>query len=149
MARERHEKEKDKMQKKEMDAAIKEVVKKNNMENRSGERMKQMKIVLDSALSENRDFMAEFAKGVRSLEVEYRVSKTDEPGSVRWVRVVRERRVDERAKIVEREKEVEENDLLVTLEAQGFVGLVHHSKEVYKNNAYLCYGMHKRCICCT
>ena len=36
--------------------------------------------------------------------------------------------------IIENSIEVEENELLVTLEAQGLVGLVHCAKQVRKNN---------------
>ena len=113
-----------------MDIAVKEVVKKSRMENRSGERVKQMVVVIDTSLFKNREFKAEFEKGVQSLEVECRVSENIEAGSVKWVRVVKERTVDERAQIVEIVREECEHDMLVTLEAHGFVGLVHHSKEV-------------------
>lgn len=142
MERERREQEKEKARlekaqareakkkEKELDKALRSVAKEGNKDNSPAHRLRQIVVVLDSTLSENRDFMSFFATALRSLGVEYRLSTCGEPGVVRWKRLVTERDVSESAKVVQQVVEVEEKEMLLTLEAQGFVGLVHHSKQV-------------------
>ena len=142
MELEKLKKDQEKIGQKKMDIAVKEIVKKSNMENCSEERVKQMLVVLNTNLFDNSVFMAEFLKGVQSLGVGYRVgdggsdggeacSVIGDAGSVRWVRVLKERTVDEDAQIVEREGMENEKNFLVVLSAQEFMGLVHRSKEVF------------------
>lgn len=121
----------EKKQQKQVDKAVKAAARAGSRENRPGERLKRMVVMLDRTLSENTDFMVGFATSVRSMDVEYRISTREDPGVVRWRRVVTERGVDQNTQvIVGRVTEDDESELLVTLEAQGFVGLVHHSKQV-------------------
>lgn len=87
-------------------------------------------VVLDSTLYRNAGLMELLSPSLRSLSVECRLSTHDEPGVVRWRRKVREREVDERARVVSQVVEEEEREVLLTMEAQGFVGLIHHSKQV-------------------
>lgn len=131
-AKEREEKKREKKQQKEINDALKSATKEATKEHRPGERLKHMVVVLDTTVSENKDFMAVFATSMRSLEMEYRISSCDEPGTVRWTRVMTERTVNDSAQVVGQVFEVDEKELLVTLEAQGFVGLVHHSKQVQR-----------------
>ena len=107
---------------------MKAAAKESRKEQRPGERVKQMMVVLDRTLLENAHFMAEFAPSLKELGMEYVVSD-DEPGIVQWKRVVTERTLNHRDQVVEDRVETEEDEMLVVLEAQGFVGLVHHSKQ--------------------
>lgn len=68
-------------------------------EHRPGERVKQMTIVVDTALSEHAGFMAAFTPRVQEMGVGYCVCAHPEPGSVHWVRKVTERTVDDRAQV--------------------------------------------------
>ena len=107
------------------------MAKESSKECRRGERLKHMTVVLDPTLSENGDFMAVFAAAMSSMKVEYQLSDSQEVGVVRWKSTEMERDVSESAEVVSRTVEVEEKEVLLTLEAQGFVGLVHHSKQVH------------------
>lgn len=90
----------------------------------------QVVVVLDRVLGESTDFMTEFLTRAMKLGVQYRVEDGYVPGSVRWVWSVAERDQDQAARTVERGKEKEVSRMLVTMDAPGFVGLVHYSKEV-------------------
>ena len=131
-ARLKREQAEEKKQQKQVDKAVKAAARAVSKENRPGERLKRMVVVLDRTLSENTDFMAGFAASVSSMDVEYRISTNEDPGVVRWRRIVTERGMDiqDAQVVVGRVTEDDESELLVTLEAQGFVGLVHHSKQV-------------------
>ena len=120
----------DKNQQKEVDKALKNAMKKTSKENRPSERLKQMVVILDSTLSENIEFMEEFGKGLNNMEVGYEISKDNEPGSVRWKRIMKERTLTDSVEVVENTVVVEENELVITMKAEGFIGLVHYSKQV-------------------
>ncbi len=121
----------DKKRRKEVDRVLRAAARESNKDQSPGERMKNMAVVLDSTLVENRDFMAEFAPAIHSMKGNFRVSQCDtEPGVVKWVRILTECDVDTSAHVTRRAMEIEENEILVTMEAQGFVGLVHYSKQV-------------------
>lgn len=107
--------------------AVAQAAKEGNVENRPNERLGRMVVVLDTTLSENRAFMDIFT----TLGVNYETNDDgDEPGCVKWKRVMPERTVNDKAQIVKSFPIVYEKEVLVTLEAQGFVGLVHYSKQV-------------------
>ena len=127
-AQERAEKKKQK----EIDAAVKKAAKESSKENKPGEVLKRMLVILDTVLAENVEFMKEFVVKLNAEGVTYQISESDEnePGSVRWKRIMTERTVDEDAKVIEKVSEVDEDEIVITLEAQGFMGLVQHSKKV-------------------
>lgn len=134
----REEKVKEKLKKeqeKKVHKVIKAAAKEGSRENRPGERLKQMMVVLDSTVFENEEFMEEFELEANALGVQYCSCKENRPGCIRWRRVLTERSVNqEKAEIIENSVEVDENELLVVLQAQGFVGLVHHSKQEVAGN---------------
>ena len=116
---------------KEYDQALKSAARESSKDmSTPKQRLKHMIILLDSTLFHNGDFMATFAPAVKECEVAYRLGTLDEPGVVRWLRMLTQRDVSESAKVVSEVVEAEESDVLLTLEAQGFVGLVHYSKQV-------------------
>lgn len=128
-AEEREEKKAEKKRQNDTDRVVKAAAKEGRKENLPGERLKRMVVILDSTLLHNQEFMEAFKQSVEVFKMEFRTSDS-EPGFVRWKRVMTERVLDERARVVEQVSEVDENELLVLLQAQGFVGLVHHSKQV-------------------
>ena len=65
-----------------------------------------MVVLLDTALSENDDFMSHLVSELQSLEVTYRVRGDMHPGSVSWKRIVTDRTVDESAQVVDRRQQV-------------------------------------------
>lgn len=76
-----------------------QITKEGRRENRPGERVKQMVVVLDPTLSENAQFMASLAAELQELGVNYHVSGDLYPGSVQWRRRVWERTVDESTQV--------------------------------------------------
>ena len=52
----------------------------------------------------------------------FRINQSDKPGVVKWIRLLTECDVDTSARITRHTMEVEENEVVVTMEAQGFVG---------------------------
>ena len=106
--------------------AVSQAAKEGNLENRPSERLGRMVVVLDSTLSENKEFMEVFT----TLGVSHQISDSSEPGCVRWRRIMSERTVNDEALIVKNHSLVYENEVLIMLEAQGYVGLVHYSKQV-------------------
>ena len=102
-----------------------------------------MVLVLDSSLAENSEFMESLVGELEEMGVEHRVGVGGVPGGVAWRRKQRERNVTENAEVgtllcvrlflmyIHQIEEVvfekEENHLLLTLEAQGFAGLVKMS----------------------
>lgn len=119
----------EKRRQKDVEKVVKEAAKEGQKENRPGERLKQMVVILDGALLHDQEFGGAFASAVETFKMEYRTSDA-EPGFVRWKRVMTDRVLDESSRVVEQVSEVDENELLVILQAQGFVGLVHYSKKV-------------------
>lgn len=85
----------------EMKKALKKAASTASKETRDPtERVKQMIVVLDKALMENAEFMAELTAELSTLSVAYEVGSADmHPGSVKWKRRHPERTVDENAKV--------------------------------------------------
>ena len=119
-----------------MDKVVKAAAKEGQKENRPGERLKRMVVVLDNTLLHNQEFMEAFRTAMETSNVGFRTDDA-EPGFVRWKRVMMERVVDEHGLMVEQTSEVDEDELLVILQGQGFVGLVHHSKQARKNYSHV------------
>ena len=124
-AREREEKRRQK----DIDSTLKAAAKEGRKENRPGERLKKMVVVVDNTLLQSAQFMAEFAPAMKELAVDYQIG-ANEPGVVRWKRITTERTLNEQGGVTEERFEDSEKELLVVLQAQAFVGLVHHSKQV-------------------
>lgn len=119
----------EKERKKKLNKATKTVTRDSRRDvQRPQDRLKQMILVLDSTLSENRDLMEALVEELEEAGVEYRVGEGGPVGSIRWRRKQKERNVTDDARITEFDSEREENHLLLTLEAQGFAGLVQYSK---------------------
>ena len=121
---------------KELDRAVRAAARAGSKEHSPAQRLKNMVVLLDQTLAENSNFMAEFAPALHALDGKLRISQLDEPGVVKWLRIESECGVDENARITKRSMEVEEKEMLVTMEAQGFVGLVHYSKQVKSEFSY-------------
>ena len=119
----------EKKQQKGVDKVMKAAAREGQKENRPKERLKRMVVILDSTMLHNTEFMDTFTPAMENLGMSYRTSDL-EPGFVRWKRVMTERSLDEGSQVLEHVSEVDEQELLVILQAQGFVGLVHHSKQV-------------------
>jgi hypothetical protein len=120
----------EKKQRKNVDKVMKAAAKEGQKENRPKERLKRMVVILNDTLLHNSDFMDAFILAMGAAEMTFRTSDS-EPGFVRWKRVTTERSLDgDSQEVVEDISEVDEDELLVILQAQGFVGLVHHSKQV-------------------
>ena len=133
----REQEREDKKQRKEVEKALKAAVKAGSKEHSPAERLKNTVILLDSTLAENGGFMASFAPAIQDVNGSFRVRESDdEPGVVKWVRICTECGVDDNAHITKYTLEVEEKEILVTMEAQGFVGLVHYSKQVSMTRSY-------------
>jgi crossover junction endonuclease EME1 len=114
---------------KQFEKAMKEALRETRREANPQVRLRQMVLVLDSSLAENSEFMESLVGELEEMGVEHRVGVGGVPGGVTWRRKQRERNVTENAEIEEVVFEKEENHLLLTLEAQGFAGLVKMSKQ--------------------
>ena len=58
-----------------------------------------MTVIIDTTLSEHVNFMAAFTPRMQEMGVGYCLCAHPEPGSVRWVRKVTERAVDDHAQV--------------------------------------------------
>ena len=118
------------------------------------ERVKQMIVQLDTAVSENAAIMSKLATQLQEIGVAYRVSDLQPPGSVRWKRKTQSEGecVGEGAEVGHgyhtdkvamelssqqvHSREHEETHLIVTLEGVGFLGLVHYTRQVSPSMLY-------------
>ena len=97
------EKEREKAEKqlqKEIEKARRQANSASRKEDQPSERLKQMVVILETAIAENSSLMSCLVGKLSEVEVEYRISKeSPHPGTISWRRKTAERAVDQQAQV--------------------------------------------------